>query len=308
MGITGKGAGKGKSGSLKGGKGGGKGGGCGFKTELCIFHEQGVCLKKLCTFAHGQEELRPSGVGGVEKKSAFARTGGDMIWLKAMKDRPGKDGEEFAAKWKAWCADHGVQNMEKSQWTETIAEFRSSYESGQGSSGSSRATPQAATPAKEPASGVADAMPWLGHAALAVRQLLEKALDADALRKMDAEESAIRGKEALKAPIAQKAYDMAGGVLEHVELSALQLWCVGAPCLTAAFHLVDLGSIAKGCESLEAAQTVAALCWELQVAASAASQASPSEKAQRALVDFLFLLGTSTFALRVGSAGGKEAD
>lgn len=127
----GKGKNKGKD-ELDGkGKSKGKGGGAssgGYKTDICVFYERGICNKgRDCPFAHGKEELQGDGVN--TPVSSWNQAEVDvMAWLQEKRHQQGKAGEDFEKRWKAWCAKKGVSNLDKNGRKKCIYEFREECE------------------------------------------------------------------------------------------------------------------------------------------------------------------------------------
>ncbi|CAE7328434.1 unnamed protein product [Symbiodinium pilosum] len=103
-----------------------------YKTDLCKFFERGLCEKgKMCPFAHGKEELRPSSLSENKSDIIIANKQKDaevMSWLKERREAEGDAGETFEQHWKVWCKVHGLKDLPKAARLKSIHAFRAQME------------------------------------------------------------------------------------------------------------------------------------------------------------------------------------
>jgi len=320
--------GKGKGGEAKGvGKGkGGKAGKedvpgarcTGFKSERCMFFERGICKNgDLCTYAHGQEDLRSGGqssrsdVKQVHRQDNIEMVA-DLTWLKKMKELPGQSGEEFLAIWKKFCAKKGVQDMAKHEWAAALAQFRASFDAGDfrtpaaaGEGDASSAGPSLV--AEDSPSFTASSQapfepsPWLLQSAAAVRRMLEAARNNGALNEAlspsdcaegEWQKLLLAGKQTLDGTAVAYAGQMTSSFFEVADHSQLASACCGATCLRVAFQLLRLPTlVVSSTKSPDEGELVTAVLGELE--SCSADLKSVGARARRALLDFLCLIGTA---------------
>lgn len=263
----------------------------GYRTRLCTHHANGKCWRNdQCTFAHGEEELRRYSrqVGALTPGRGDGQT---SCSLKDSSRAPKTESKEvtaaveaassgtaqsrereFSSIWESWYAVHG----DRSTKLESVAE-------GWLKKGPSPWLQQTAAQARKKL------------AAAAREGALQASLEVDPSTGSDWWRFAERGLVVLETALAERAEASVGGLFEG-SAAELRDWCCGVPCLAVAYQLGELvGDNGKASGTLvRSATSMLAVCGELDEASGVEKTRAVATRSQRALIDFVSLVGTAT--------------